>query len=151
MARSPVTVEPGARLDAVAQLMLDRRIGSVIVVEAGSDAVAGIVTRSDMEIRTRSVPGAYARRDAPAVLACWVSDDAQLHRAYRTACDLPARDVMSTPVVTIGPDATVWEATETMLDRRIGHLPVVDADGVLVGVLSRLDLLGCMLAGRQGE
>jgi CBS domain-containing protein len=146
MAPDPVTAQPDARLGELAALMLQRRIGSVVIVEAGSGGVAGIVTRSDMQIRTRQVPGSYAHLHAPAVLAKWVSDDAQLERAYQMARHLTAREVMSTPVVTIAPDATAWDATETMLERRIGHLPVVGADGVLVGVLSRLDLLRCLIA-----
>ena len=88
-----------------------------------------------------------ARLHAPAVITKWVSDDAQLERAYGIARHLTDGEVMSTPVVKIAPDATAWEATETMLERRIGHLPVVGPDGVLVGVLSRLDLLRCLIAG----
>lgn len=52
---------------------------------------------------------------------------------------------MSTDVVTIGADATVHDALELMNDHRIRHLPVVDEDGLLVGMLSNRDAMRCAL------
>lgn len=53
---------------------------------------------------------------------------------------LAMRDVMSTPLVTIAPTATIWDAIETMNDKKIRHLPVVEK-GALVGILTQKDLL----------
>jgi CBS domain-containing protein len=50
------------------------------------------------------------------------------------------KEVMSEPVVTVAPDASVRDAARLMLERRIGCLPVVDA-GVLVGLVTETDLL----------
>lgn len=50
-------------------------------------------------------------------------------------------DVMSSPAVTISPDATLSTAIAIMVDRRVSGLPVVDAAGTLVGMLSEGDLL----------
>lgn len=47
-----------------------------------------------------------------------------------------ASDVMTRDVVTIGPDATVLQAARLMLQNRISGLPVIDAEGNLVGVVS---------------
>jgi CBS-domain-containing membrane protein len=52
-----------------------------------------------------------------------------------------AVDVMSTPVVTIDPDATVAEAARRLARDRIKRLPVVNLKGRLVGIVSRADLL----------
>jgi CBS domain-containing membrane protein len=51
------------------------------------------------------------------------------------------RDVMTTQVVTIEPEATLAEAGRRMLESRIGALPVVDRDGELVGIVTENDLL----------
>ena len=51
---------------------------------------------------------------------------------------LTARDIMTTDVVTIGPEATVREAAALMVDSGAGALPVVK-DGRLVGILSHTD------------
>jgi CBS domain-containing protein len=53
-----------------------------------------------------------------------------------------ARDVMGVrPQATIGPDATIAAAARLMVQQRVKRLPVVDAQGRLVGILGRLDIL----------
>jgi CBS domain-containing protein len=52
-----------------------------------------------------------------------------------------ASDVMTTNVTTIAPDATVDEAIRVLLDNQISGLPVVDARGMLVGMISEFQLL----------
>lgn len=65
----------------------------------------------------------------------------EIDRALRAGRgDLPAASAMHHVVVTIGPDATLDEALMRMSGGKVGHLPVV-ADGAVVGVLSRSDLV----------
>ena len=52
------------------------------------------------------------------------------------------KDVVSTIVVTINPQDTLREAVDTMVENRVSALPVVDARGHCVGVISVTDLLG---------
>lgn len=52
-----------------------------------------------------------------------------------------AKDVMSTRLVTIGPDEPVRNAVSLMLQHRISGLPVVDGEGRLVGLLTENDLV----------
>ncbi|MGH2555945.1 MAG: CBS domain-containing protein [Actinomycetota bacterium] len=63
-------------------------------------------------------------------------------RALRLALSTKARDVMSHPVVAIHRETTVEDAARTMLERGIGFLPVVGADGELVGIATESDLTG---------
>jgi len=56
-----------------------------------------------------------------------------------------ASDVMTRDVISIDPDSTVLQAARLMLQHRISGLPVIDKDGILVGVLSEGDFL------RRGE
>ena len=55
--------------------------------------------------------------------------------------ELTARDLMTTPVVTTSPDATLGEVAETMLEHGISCLPVVDSRGSLVGIISQTDFV----------
>ncbi|MGH9361256.1 MAG: CBS domain-containing protein [Thermoanaerobaculia bacterium] len=55
--------------------------------------------------------------------------------------DLRVRHLMSPGVITVRPDDSLAKAYELMLDHRIRHLLVVDADGDLVGLLTHRDLL----------
>ena len=54
---------------------------------------------------------------------------------------MQAKDIMTTRVVTVSENATVLDAARLMAKRRISGLPVVDANGDLVGILTEGDLL----------
>ena len=56
-----------------------------------------------------------------------------------------AHQIMTKPVTTVTPDTTIVEAANTMLQRRVSGLPVVDAQGRLVGIVSESDFI------RRGE
>ena len=54
---------------------------------------------------------------------------------------MQAKDVMTTDVVTVDPESDVTSVAKTFLDHRISAAPVVDRDGVVVGVVSEGDLM----------
>jgi len=54
---------------------------------------------------------------------------------------LTARDIMTDRIVTIGPDAFLQEAIEVILEMQVSGLPVVDADGRLIGIITEFALL----------
>src|SRR5439155_658084 len=51
------------------------------------------------------------------------------------------REIMSSEVVTVSTDASLKEVAEILAERRISGLPVVDDDGLVVGVVSEADIL----------
>jgi CBS domain-containing protein len=54
---------------------------------------------------------------------------------------MKVKDVMTSPVISVEPDASIWQAVRIMLQRRISGLPVIDKDGRLVGIVSEGDFL----------
>jgi CBS domain-containing protein len=60
------------------------------------------------------------------------------------------RHLMTTPVATIAPEATLAEAAQRMLDGKIGALPVTD-QGYLAGIITETDLLQAWVQGRGEE
>ena len=52
-----------------------------------------------------------------------------------------AQDIMTTEVITIGPEADITEAAKILLDKGVNGLPVVDDAGHLVGILCQSDLV----------
>src|SRR5574338_371038 len=54
---------------------------------------------------------------------------------------MQAKDVMTTRLATVAPDATVREIANLLLERRISAVPVVDSDGRLKGIVSEGDLI----------
>ena len=116
------SVAPDSRVSEVVELLVQRRIGAVLVLEGGRPV--GIVSERDI-VRCLAVQGG-------AVL------------------ELEARAVMTAPVITIRTDETVCDAMELMTDRRIRHLPVVES-GELVGIVSIGDLVKRRIAEAEQE
>ena len=54
---------------------------------------------------------------------------------------MKAADVMTTNVITVGTEASVLEAVRLMLQNKISGLPVVDGEGLLVGIVTEGDFL----------
>jgi CBS domain-containing protein len=63
------------------------------------------------------------------------------HQQLEKARATTAGDLMTTPPVTVAPQDTVEDAARLMYLRRVKHLPVVDADNHLAGIISRVDVL----------
>jgi CBS domain-containing protein len=60
-----------------------------------------------------------------------------------------AHQIMTRSVITIAPDATILEAAKTMLQHHVSGLPVVDAAGALVGIVSEGDFIRRSEIGTQ--
>ncbi|MEL9990030.1 MAG: CBS domain-containing protein [Thermoproteus sp.] len=112
MIREVVTAGKNALLKDVANTMYEKRVGSVVVVDEAGRPV-GIVTERDV------------------VYAC----------AKGLSADTPAWMIMTENPVTIGEEAELVEAIEKMRNLNVRHLPVVNKDGKLVGIISVRDVL----------
>src|SRR5262245_65605170 len=62
---------------------------------------------------------------------------------------MKAKDVMTSPVVSIEQDASIWQAVRIMLQRHISGLPVIDEKGGLVGIVTEADFLRRAETGTQ--
>ena len=108
-------------LDAIRR-MSDRGIGSVLVMRG--NALLGIVSERD-----------YARKVA---------------LQGRSSATTPLSVIMSSPVKTVSPNATVHECMQLMTEGRFRHLAVVDGERV-IGVVSIGDLVKALLDLQQKE
>jgi CBS domain-containing protein len=62
---------------------------------------------------------------------------------------MQVKDVMTSPVISVEPDASIWQAVRIMLQRRISGLRVIDKHGRLVGMVSEGDFLRRAETGTQ--
>jgi len=106
---------------AAIQIMAERHVGALPVLREGR--LAGIVSERD-----------YARK---------------VILLGRSSSETPVWQIMSAPVVTVGPDDGVRHCMEVMTERRIRHLPVVDGDGEMIGVVSIGDLVRAVIEEQQ--
>lgn len=134
-----VTVGPETSGEAVAKLMLERRISAISVVDAAG-RVQGIVSEGDLMRRAET----GTERQRSWWLALFAGDDGQA-TDYLKAHGRTAADVMTPKVVTVG-ERTPLEKIATLLERhRIKRVPVV-RNGKIVGIVSRANLLHGLVA-----
>ena len=106
-------------LDAI-KLMAEKKIGALLVIE--NEQLIGIVSERD-----------YARK---------------VILQGKSSKQTPVRDIMSAEVFKIKPEQTVEDCMQTMTEKRVRHLPVLE-DEKVVGVLSIGDLVKAIIAEQQ--
>jgi CBS domain-containing protein len=114
------SVAPGTTVFETLQLMAEKEIGAVLVMEGGRPV--GIFSERD-----------YAR---------------QVILKGKASKDTPVRDVMTTRVVYIRPEQTLEECMALMTDKRIRHLPVL-VEGRVEGILSIGDVVKAVISEKQ--
>ena len=107
-----LTVDLNSSAEGCAKAMSRRGVSSAVVVQ--SQRAVGIVTERDLVSKVIA-----DGLDASKVLV---------------------RDIMSTPLITVSPEATMTKAAEVMAEYRIRRLVVMDREGNMVGILTAGDL-----------
>ena len=111
------SIDPDEPVLEAIQLMADHSIGAVLVMK-GTE-LAGIVSERD-----------YARK---VVLL------------GRSSSDTPVWQIMSSPVITVAPESSLDDCMRIMTTQRIRHLPVAEAGGGVLGMLSIGDLVKAVI------
>jgi CBS domain-containing protein len=139
--RDVPVVHPETRLPEVFQAVISTRLNRALVVDA-ERRVVGLVTDAEMLERiTPSLrPGALRSLMSRLPFASTEERTLEKHSHARTAADLMSREVAS-----VKEDVPVASALATMLRGNHKVLAVVDADGRLVGMVDRADLLHGMV------
>ena len=106
------TASPADRVRDLVRSLAEHNVGALVVVEA--DAVVGVVSERDV-VRRLGQEGA-------------------------DVLDRPVADIMTTSVLTCGPGDPIDAVAETMTQRRVRHMPVIDG-GRLTGIVSIGDVV----------
>ncbi len=105
------------------QLMADKNIGAVLVIDA--EELVGIFSERD-----------YARKG---ILQGRTSHETHIH------------EVMTSKLITIAPEQRLEECMVIMSERHIRHLPVVEKDGGLVGIISINDVVSAIIRDQKAR
>ncbi|WP_405542432.1 CBS domain-containing protein [Streptomyces goshikiensis] len=130
MTHTAVAIGREASYKEIVELMDQWKVSAVPVLE-GEGRVVGVVSEADL------LPKEQFRQDDPQL-------PGQLDEASKAGGVL-AEELMSSPAVTVHPDATLAEAARIMARKHVKRLPVVNGVGMLEGVVSRSDLLKVFL------
>lgn len=115
MTKDPACCMPDSKLAEVARMMVDHDCGQIPIIEnQATGKPVGVVTDRDIIIR------AVAQGKNP--------------------LDMTARDVMSSPAVTVTPDTRIEDCCQTLEDKQVRRIPVVDDRGRCCGMVSQADI-----------
>ena len=114
------SVAVGATVYAALQLMAEKNVGAVLVLEQGK--LAGILSERD-----------YSRKVA---------------LKGRTSLNTPVREIMTQQIFYVRPDQTIDECMALMTEKHIRHLPVFDGD-TIAGVVSIGDVVKAIVSEQK--
>ena len=126
MTRDVIWIQPDDDIGAAFELMTKLSIRHLPVIDG--TVLVGMLSDRDVLLRAHVKPDGSI--DVPPV---------------------PAAQVMSHPVLTCGPDATVGEVAAMMIRNKIDSVPITQEDGELTGLVTSTDLLHLLLDGRDEE
>jgi CBS domain-containing protein len=107
MVENVVTARDNITAKRAIEMLYKKHVGSIVVTDDEEKCI-----------------GVFTERDAIRIVA------------QKVSLDTPLKKVMTKKVVTIGEDATLEEARRRIVSHGIRHLPVVDQEGKLVGLLA---------------
>ncbi|MFB7221417.1 CBS domain-containing protein [Streptomyces sp. NPDC056227] len=131
MTHTAIAVGGQASYKQIVELMKEWKVSALPVLE-GEGRVIGVVSEADL------LPKEESRTDDPTRPELPLTDRVK-------AGAVSAKELMSSPAVTVHPDAPIAEAARIMAQRHLKRLPVVGAAGLLEGIVSRSDLLKVFL------
>jgi CBS domain-containing protein len=120
--RAVFSVGPEAPVLEAIRAMAEHHVGALLVMQG--EVLAGIVSERD-----------YARK---------------VILRGRSSSDTPVRDIMTFPVLTVSPETSVEQCMQLVTDKRVRHLPVLDA-GRVIGMVSIGDLVKAVIAEQQQQ
>lgn len=139
MTKETITVTEDTPVFEVAELLFDRNLTGMPVIDSECHVI-GIITEYDLLSRSEHIHiPTYIKLLSQFKAAG--SESSNIKKEINKIQELEARDVMTKPVVTVSPDTEVAEAARIFTDEHINPLPVVDGQGILVGIISRADIV----------
>jgi CBS domain-containing protein len=143
MDSSPASVGRDASVEEVVRALRDNEVPGVPVVD-GHGGLVGIVTEADLVL-----PDDQGDLHIPHYVnlfggTVFLEPLGRFEKRLRKAFASTASDMMTADPDTVGPDATIQEAARMIHESGHNRLPVVDDDGRLLGVVTRLDVLGAL-------
>ncbi len=135
MTHDVITVTPETPINEVARLLVEHGVSGLPVVDAERHVI-GVVSEGDVLVKEAGHPTASRRPLAR------LFGTGRESREHQTKVDAQtAGEAMTSPALTIEPFRAIRAAAEIMTTSSVNRLPVVDPEGVLLGIVTRADLV----------
>jgi CBS domain-containing protein len=143
MDREPATVSPDDDVRRVIEVLQANDLPGVPVVD-GDNKVLGIITDSDLVISDEEAD--FHLPHYVNIMGGIVFLESMKHFEERAkkAFAATAEDMMTADPITVGPDEPAEHAARLISEKHHNRLPVVDDEGRLVGVVTRVDVLAAL-------
>lgn len=143
MTRNPIVVTSTTPLKEAIQILAERHISGLPVVNE-QGILVGVISESDlMWQETGAEPPPYVMvLDSIIYLQNPHKYEQEIHKALGQTVG----EVMTSHVITIKPDKSLQEAAHALQQKQVHRLPVLDDAGMLVGILTRGDIIRAMAA-----
>lgn len=141
MNRDPMTVSPDTPLKDVVQILAERRITGLAVVDETGKLV-GIISETDLMWReTGATPPPYIMLLDSVI---YLENPARYERELHKVLGQTVGEVMTPHPIAITPDRSLREAAQLMHERNIHRLPVLDEQEKVIGMLTQSDIVRAM-------
>ncbi|ALJ91773.1 inosine-5'-monophosphate dehydrogenase related protein IX [Thermus aquaticus Y51MC23] len=141
MTRAPEILRPKATLEEAARKILETRYGGFPVVDE-EGRLLGLLQVEELLPRPENVP--FSDVEALQLFGEWV-DEGTLQEIYRRYQSTPVEAVMLKEIPRVHPEDPLGKALQVLLTTEVRHLPVVDQEDKVVGILTRSDILKLIL------
>lgn len=138
MTRDPIVVHPETSLHDAIKLLAEKRISGLPVVDDVGKLIGTISETDLMWQETGVTPPAYIMFLDSVI---FLKNPAQYERDLHKALGQTVGEVMSKDPIAVAPDKPLRDAAQLMHDRKIQRLPVVNASGQVIGILTRGDIV----------
>jgi CBS-domain-containing membrane protein len=144
MCQDVVTVLPDAGIAETVQILLDKRINGLPVVDKKGRLV-GIICQSDLiaQQKRMPIPSVFALLDSFIPLKSSRDMDKEMEKIAAIRVD----QAMTENPVTVSPEAPLEEIATLMVEKKYHTLPVVE-EGRVVGIIGKEDVLRTLMAGK---
>ncbi len=141
MTRDPIAVNPETALNDAIKLMAERRISGLPVVNPAGKLV-GVISESDLMWRESGVTPPPYIMILDSVI--YLENPAKYERDLHKALGQTVGEVMTKDLVTVASDLSLRKAAQMIQDRNVRRLLVTDAEGGLIGIVTRGDIVRFM-------
>lgn len=143
MSRAVITIDENATVRELASLLLAHNISGAPVLDA-EERVIGVVTESDLIFQNKKVhlPTAVAILDA----FLFLERPEKMEKELKKIAGSKVGDICSRTLISVGPETDLEELATLMAEKKIHTLPVM-ADGKLVGVIGKSDIIRTIAQG----
>ena len=134
------TVHPDMSVIEVASVLADGSIGAVPVVNE-ADEFVGLLRDEDLLLREAGIHVPTTIALLPGIEFTLPSHLKRFDEELRIAAASTVGELMQTDPETVGPDTSLEDLASLMHDKQVTHVPVIDGNGRVVGIVARGDVI----------